>query len=145
MSMIFCKTITTWPDQRLLGRSNKPGPKPKLSASEVMTIHHLVPSVPLSGLQGFLSRYVCQHLRSEFPNLVSYNRFVELLPGTLLPMCLYMTCPDVRSHRDCFRRFHAVSVCHNKRIDATRPLPAWPPRQDLNGLLLWLQIAPGGQ
>lgn len=31
----------------------------------------------------FYLEHVCQYLRSEFPNLVSYNRFVELMPGNV--------------------------------------------------------------
>ena len=34
----FYKMITTWSEHQLLGQSNRPGPKPKLSVSEIMTI-----------------------------------------------------------------------------------------------------------
>ena len=59
---------------------------------------------------------MCQHLRSEFPNLVSYNRFVELIPGTLLPMCVYMYLHQGRTSGIAFVDSTPISVCHNKRI-----------------------------
>jgi phenylalanine-4-hydroxylase len=31
-----------------------------------------------------------KHWRTEFPGLVSYNRFVELMPDALLPLCTYL-------------------------------------------------------
>ena len=34
----FLKANTMWSDSRLLGQSNKPGPKPKLSTIEIMKI-----------------------------------------------------------------------------------------------------------
>ena len=112
----FCKMIANWSDSRLLGRSNKPGPKPKLSASEVMTIIIYFHISRYRDFKTYYTKYVMKHLRSEFPNLVSYNRFVELMPLTLLPLCLYL--------RTCMGEVTGISfidatslpVCHNRRI-----------------------------
>ena len=51
-----------------------------------------------------------------FPGLVSYQRFIEWVPGTLVPMCAYL--------RSCFGKCSGISfmdstcikVCHNRRI-----------------------------
>jgi hypothetical protein len=112
----FCKIIASWSDSRFLGRSNKPGPKPKLSASEVMTIIIYFHISRYRDFKTYYTKYVMKHLRSEFPNLVSYNRFVELMPPTLLPLCLYL--------RTCMGEVTGISfidatslpVCHNRRI-----------------------------
>ena len=40
--------------------------------------------------KAFYTQHVCEHMRSEFPTLVSYTRFVELIPSTLPAMCLYL-------------------------------------------------------
>lgn len=53
---------------------------------------------------------------SEFPGVVSYQRFIEWVPGTLVPMCAYL--------RSCFGQCSGISfmdstcikVCHNRRI-----------------------------
>jgi hypothetical protein len=34
----FCKLFTRWSQSQLLGQANKTGPKPKMAASEIMTI-----------------------------------------------------------------------------------------------------------
>lgn len=59
----------------------------RLCLSEVMTI---VSSFHQSGYRTFKDyflRYVTPHLRWAFPQLVSYTRFVELMPGALVPLC----------------------------------------------------------
>ena len=51
-----------------------------------------------------------------FPERVSYQRFIEWVPGTLVPMCAYL--------RSCFGKCSGISfmdstcikVCHNRRI-----------------------------
>jgi hypothetical protein len=62
---------------------NKPN---RLSESEVMTI---LVAFHLSGmrcLKHYYLFYVCKHLHSSFPHLVSYSRFVELQQEALLPL-----------------------------------------------------------
>jgi transposase len=52
----------------------------------------------------------------DFPGLVSYQRFIEWVPSTLVPMCAYL--------RSCFGKCSGISfmdstslkVCHNRRI-----------------------------
>ena len=56
------------------------------------------------------------HLRSEFPNLVSYNRFVELMPTVFLPLCVYLHSRLVACRGLAFIDSTPVPVCHNKRI-----------------------------
>jgi hypothetical protein len=56
------------------------------------------------------------HFQSAFPGIVSYGRFVEWMPSTLLPLCAYV--------RSCFGACSGISfmdstslkVCHNRRI-----------------------------
>jgi hypothetical protein len=38
----------------------------------------------------YYTEYVQCHLRSEFPALVSYQRFVELMPTVLIPLVAYL-------------------------------------------------------
>jgi len=60
------------------------------------------------------------HLTDEFPHLVSYNRFVELIPSVLIPLCAYL--------RSCYGECTGISfidstplaVCHNRRIGRHR-------------------------
>ena len=92
------------------------GPKPRLSLSEVMTI---IVHFHQSGYREFKHYYqheVLKHLRSEFPNLVSYDRFVELMPEALIPLCLYLQSQFGEATGIAFIDSTRLVVCHNKRI-----------------------------
>ena len=122
----FLKTITTWPVQRLVGHNNKPGPKPKLSASEIMTILIYFHMSRYRDFKTYYTQYVQRHLRSEFPYLVSYNRFVELMPLTLLPLCLYLS-TQMGEVSGISSIPHLYPFVTTVVLSATRCLPVWPP------------------
>ena len=84
----FCNLFTRWSQSQLLGQAHRPGPKPKLSVSEIMTIIIYFHMTRHRDFKTYYTEYVSQHLRTEFLNLVSYNRFVELVPTAFLPLCL---------------------------------------------------------
>lgn len=64
-----------------------------MSNSEVMTILVLFHALGFKNLKHFYLYYIGKHLDKEFPNLVSYNRFVELQKRTVVPMALFLkTC-----------------------------------------------------
>jgi hypothetical protein len=48
-----------------------------------MTIIIRFHSAQYRNFKAYYSTHVIQHLRSEFPKLVSYNRYVELMPLVL--------------------------------------------------------------
>ena len=58
--------------------------------SEVMTILSAFHQSHYRDFKAFYLKHVCQHLRSEFPQLVSYSRFVDLMPRALVPLCTYL-------------------------------------------------------
>jgi Transposase DDE domain len=47
---------------------------------------------------------------------VSYNRFVELLPGALVPLCCFLVSRFGRCSEISFIDSTQISVCHNRRI-----------------------------
>ena len=61
-----------------------------MSDSEIMTILVLFHFSGYKTLKNFYLGYVCKHLTRDFPNRVSYNRFVELQEKVVLPMAIYM-------------------------------------------------------
>ncbi len=90
--------------------------KSALALSEVMTI---IVWFQQSGYRTFKDYYrkeVCQHLRAEFPNLVSYNRFVELMPTALVPLCYYLQTRKGETVGIAFIDSLPIAVCHNRRI-----------------------------
>jgi transposase len=72
-----------------------------------------------SGYRTFKDYYrkeVCPHLRDEFPHLVSYNRFVELMPTALVPLCYSLQTRKGQSVGIAFGDSLPIAVCHNRRM-----------------------------
>lgn len=112
----FCQTVTAQMAQPLLGRANRPGRKPSLAASEVMTIIIYFHMSRYRDFKAYYTQYVMKHLQGEFPHLVSYARFVELMPQTLWPLCLYLKTRLGPVTGISFIDATALPVCHNRRI-----------------------------
>src|SRR5262249_48058384 len=88
--------------------------------SEVMTIVILF---QLSGFRNFKTYYtqhVCVHLRSEFPNLVSYQRMVELQSMTALPLTAFLHTRLGHCTGISFIDSTPIKVCHNLRIKSNK-------------------------
>jgi len=87
-----------------------------LSISEIMTI---LIAFQASGWRTFKSfyQYVLKYHRSDFPDLVSYDRFVYLIPRAVIPMFVYLqTCGIDKPTGISFIDSTGLKVCHNKRI-----------------------------
>jgi hypothetical protein len=118
----FCQEFEAWMAQKMLEvgtrrvRKAKAGPKATLCLSEVMTILVHFHQSSYRNFKAYYKEYVTKHLGQEFPRLVSYNRFVELIPECLLALCGYL--------KRCFGQCTGLSfvdstslrVCHNMRI-----------------------------
>ncbi len=72
-----------------------------LTISEVMTIMIHFHQSYYRNFKAYYCEYVLRHLRNEFPDLVSYTRFVDYMPSVLLPLCAYLryACRDGLLHR----------------------------------------------
>jgi hypothetical protein len=111
----FCQTWAGygWPLQ--LGQPKR-GPKPSLVLSEIMTIMTHFHQSHYRDFKAYYLQHVLKHLQAEFPGLVSYSRFVELMPTALLPLCLSLASRLVTSRGIAFIGSTPLPVCHNKRI-----------------------------
>lgn len=112
----FCKSFQAEWEAQLLSAPKKIYSRDcRLCLSEVMTI---IVGFHLSGVQCF--KWYYQHLlayrRSEFPNLLSYPRFVELIPGSLIPMIAYLNNRKGDVTGISYVDSTPISVCKNKRI-----------------------------
>lgn len=90
-----------------------------LSISEVMTILIHFHQSHYRHFKAYYCEYVLNHLRNEFPGLVSYSRFVEFIPSALLPLCAYLR---LACFGDCtgvsFIDSTSLDVCLNQRISS---------------------------
>ena len=124
----FCKNFEKTTASFLIG--NKPKKKPRMSTAEVITIYYLFAS-PVRYRSGHLSGFRCfkhfyifyvqKHMQKEFPNTVSYNRFVELMQSVLLPMTMFAkTCCLGNCTGISFVDSTPIRVCKNKRISRNK-------------------------
>lgn len=111
----FCNEFTQTISEYSLG--NKPKRKPKMSQSEVITIMILFHFGSFKNLKHFYLYYVQKHMTKEFPNTVSYNRFIELLQSSVLAMTLFLkTCCLGECTGISYIDSTPIRVCKNKRI-----------------------------
>lgn len=91
--------------------------KTTLSDSEIITILIVFHGGQFRNFKHFYLNYVCVHLKDCFPQLVSYNRFIELSHCSAVAFMLFL-------HHCCRGECTGISfidstvlrVCHNKRI-----------------------------
>jgi hypothetical protein len=88
-----------------------------LTMSEVMTILIHFHQSHYRNFKAYYCEHVLPHLRSEFPGLVSYTRFVDFIPSALIPLCAYF---QNNCLGDCsgisFIDSTSLDVCLNQRI-----------------------------
>jgi hypothetical protein len=87
----------------------------RLTSSEVMTILIAFHRSDFRTFKHFYRMLLEQH-RAEFPNLVSYQRFVELMPSVLGLLCAYLQSRFGPCTGIGFIDSTALAVCGNKRI-----------------------------
>lgn len=115
----FCIAFNDFLQARGLaaGSGQKRGPQPLLALSEVMTIIIHFHQSHYRDFKAYYTDHVSFYLRSEFPRLPSYNRFVELMPSALLPLCLYLQSRLAAPTGISFIDSTPLPVCHNRRIE----------------------------
>jgi len=117
----FCKAFSPlWNNHLISENSKKRNRERTLSLSEVMTILVLFHARGYRNLKTFYLDYVCQHLSAEFPNLVSYNRFVEFEREALIPLAAYLQTRGGDCTGISFVDSTALAVCKNLRIPQHR-------------------------
>ncbi len=92
----------------------------QLSESEVMTILIHFHQSHYRTFKADYTEYVAVHLRSEFPKLVSYPRFVSVMPSVLVPLCAYLDTCRGRCRGLSLVDSTPLAVCHNRRIKQHR-------------------------
>jgi hypothetical protein len=97
----------------------KKGPDPELSISEMMTIIILFHQSNYRTFKHFYS-FVCQHLKQEFPKLISYSRFVYLTKNLFVPLFAYLLYRKGAVTGIAFVDSTSIAVCRNKRITRNR-------------------------
>jgi hypothetical protein len=80
--------------------------------SEVMTIVMVFQGAGYRTFEEFYTLCVLPGWRHAFPNLVSYNRFVELMPWCLMLLCCDLYTRTGEMTGIAFLDSTAIKVCH---------------------------------
>lgn len=115
----FCNNFEQNTKSFILG--NRPRKASKMSRSEVITILLLFQISGFKCFKHYYIFYVQKHMQREFPQTVSYNRFVELSQGIILPLTVFLkTCCCGLCTGISFVDSTPIRVCKNKRIKANK-------------------------
>ena len=113
----FCIQFVPFWQKHLISNGKKRHKTPKISLSEVMTIQVLFHLSGYRTFKDFYLGYVLEYLNSYFPDLVSYNRMVELKRDSFMPLSIYLKTLGLR---DCngisFIDSTPLRVCDKRRI-----------------------------
>ena len=119
---LFCKTddfyLGFWPQfkKTLIEEGRQRNRATGLSISEIMTIVIFFHQSHYRNFKRFYTNYVCIHLKTEFPVVVSYSRLIQLLPRILVPLLAFLDSIKGESTGIAFVDSTSISVCKNKRI-----------------------------
>ena len=115
----------------------------RLSVAEVMTIMILFHDSGYRCLKHFYLNEVCVNLRHLFPQVVSYNRFVELEKEAAVPLAIFIKkvllgkCTGIS-----FVDSTPLRVCKNQRIHIHRTFRGFAARGKCSGgMALRVQVA----
>lgn len=87
----------------------------QMSASEIMTIMILFHQKNYRTFKHFYTSYVALFLKKEFPNLLSYNRFVEQKKRVAMPLFFFMLSLSKKQTGIYFVDSTTIKVCNIKR------------------------------
>ena len=109
----FCKEFEKEISARQLGNKTESA----LSISEIGTILIAFHLSDYRHFKHFYLQHVSKYLINDFPYLISYNRFIELIPSSLIYLICFLNrhCKGENTGIS-FVDSTSLKVCHNKRI-----------------------------
>jgi IS5 family transposase len=113
----FCQNFEkTWQSELLESGMRRRRRATSLCLSEMLSIVVHFHQSEYRNFKAYYTKHVQSYLRAEFPKLVSYSRFIQLLPSIVVPLCAYLNA----CYGDCtgisFIDSTALAVCENRRI-----------------------------
>ena len=146
----FCKEYHLELNKTSLSPSSSSANSPKhrkrkgrMSDAEMITILILFHSNTFRNFKHFYLFYVCRELKKEFPNLLSYTRFVERMPRVAIPLLLFLKlglmgeCTGIT-----FIDSTRIPVCENKRQSRNRVFKGYAQKgEKYYGMVLWIQTS----
>ena len=117
----FCQVFEPrWRSFQLSNGLRQRNRRTRLSLSEIMTIMIHFHQSGFRFFKAYYQNYVCKHLSEEFPDLVSYPRFVTLMYRAFVPLTFYLLSKRGVCTGISFMDSTPLKVCHNKRIERNK-------------------------
>lgn len=117
----FCNAMKKVSDTPLIGNSGKPTRTPSITLSECMCLLILYHHSGIKCFQYYYQQMVEKQMKGYFPQVPSYNRFIELIPRCTLAMFLFVNLCRVGTSTGCyFADSKKLPVCDNLRISSNR-------------------------
>lgn len=88
----------------------------RMSISEIMTIAIIFQESGYRNFKTFYLEHVSKQMQQEFPSLLSYNRFVAIMPKIMLPMANFLKSKMDLVTGIAYVDATKVEVCNKKRI-----------------------------
>ncbi|CDH26769.1 transposase (fragment) [Xenorhabdus bovienii str. kraussei Becker Underwood] len=88
----------------------------RMSTSEIMTIIIAFHMSHQRDFKNFYLGFICLYHRKAFPTLLSYTRFLEVMPMVLIPLSSFFTHLKGMPTGIEFIDSTSIKVCHNLRI-----------------------------
>ena len=113
----FCKEIDQYTEHGLLSgpTSNRRGPQPSLTISEIMAILIMFHHVRFRDFKTFYTGYVQRYWCRAFPQLPSYSRFISIMKQAIFPMTLFTSLNSGKRTGIYYIDSSCLPVCHPKR------------------------------
>ncbi len=112
----FCKEINQYTAGKFLPtQTTKRGPACCLSDSEIMTILILFQSSRFRDFKNYYNNFLSTFYKKEFPNLPSYNRFIEIMKRVIFHLILFAQIRSGKRTGIYYIDSTCLPVCHIKR------------------------------
>jgi len=113
----FCAVfMPQWQKHLIESGERKRNRQSRMSASEVMTIIIAFHMSHHRDFKNFYIGIVRRYHHNDFPNLLSYTRFLEVMPSVLVPLSSYFSLLKGKPTGIEFIDSTSIKVCHNLRI-----------------------------
>jgi hypothetical protein len=116
----FCKIFDESLEKSLIAHQNQQTQKSALSLSEVMTIVILFHQSGFRFFKYFYCQMIIPFWKSAFPKLLSYNRFIEIMPRCLQALSSFFHQVKGKDTGISIIDSTKLVVCHNLRIKRHR-------------------------
>lgn len=113
----FCKVfIPQWHAYQVEQGNIKRERACQMTMAEIMTVIILFHMSYQRDFKNFYKGYLARFHKKDFPTLLSYTRFLELMPRAVVPLSSYFKTLKSSDNDICFIDSTSIKVCHNLRI-----------------------------